>query len=67
LFRGSTQSLVELLQHVDPQAWKHCGVVTFPGSTQAKRFTVRDIVLMHIGHMDQHTEDIQRIRGQHKC
>jgi hypothetical protein len=67
LFRGSTQSLVELLQHVDPQTWKHCGVVTFPGSTQVKRFTVRDIVLMHIHHMDQHTEDIQRIRGQHTC
>jgi hypothetical protein len=28
--------------------------------------SVRDIVLIHIGHMDQHTADIQRIREHHK-
>jgi len=67
LFRGSTRSLVELLRCVDPQSWKHFGRVTWPGAKEAKRFTVRDIVLMHLDHMDQHETDIRAIRVLHKC
>jgi hypothetical protein len=61
LFRGSTRSLVELLQHIQPEEWRHFGRVTFPGSDSERRYTVRDIVLMHIRHMDQHLQDIRDI------
>ena len=67
LFNGSTRSLVELLRNVQPEVWRHFGVVSFPGAKEARRLTVRDIVMMHIGHMDQHTEDIRAIREMHKC
>jgi len=61
LFRASTRSLVELLRNVPPEVWEHYGRVTWPGAKKESCFTVRDIVLMHIGHMDQHTVDIQAI------
>ena len=61
LFWASTNSLVELLCCVDPHTWKHYGCVTWPGAKDATHFTVRDIVLMHIGHMDQHEADIRTI------
>lgn len=67
LFRASTRSLNELLRCVDPQAWQHFGYVTWPGAKEATRLTVRDILLIHIGHMDQHTADIRAIRDLHKC
>jgi hypothetical protein len=66
LFRASTGSLVELLHCVDPQSWKHYGLVTWPGAKKAKRLTVRDILLIHIGHMDQHEADIRAIREFYK-
>ena len=66
LFHASTRSLVELLRSVDPEAWKHFGRVTWPENDKETRLTVRDIVLIHIGHMDQHTKDIQAIRELHK-
>jgi hypothetical protein len=66
LFRGSTRSLVELLRCVDPAAWKHFGCVTWPGAKKETRLTVRDIVLIHIGHMDQHEADIHAIRELYK-
>jgi hypothetical protein len=66
LFRGSTRSLVELLRCVDPQTWKHFGRVTWPGDRNETSLTVREIVLIHIGHMDQHTADIQAIRKLHQ-
>jgi hypothetical protein len=62
LFRASTRSLAELLHSVDQEAWKHFGCVTWPGAKEPTRLTVRDILLIHIGHMDQHTEDIRTIR-----
>jgi hypothetical protein len=65
LFRASTRSLAELLRCVDPEAWKHHGLVTWPGAKEIKRLTVREIILIHIGHMDQHTADIQAIREMH--
>ena len=61
LFRASTRSLAELLRSVDPDAWKHYGRVTWPGAKEEACLTVRDIVLIHIGHMDQHEADIQAI------
>jgi len=30
-------------------------------------WSIRDIVLIHLGHMDQHTADIQAIRIHHGC
>jgi hypothetical protein len=67
LFHASTRSLGELLRCIDPQAWKHHGTVTWPGAKEATRLSVRDILLIHIGHMDQHAEDIRAIRELHKC
>ena len=61
LFRASTRSLAELLRCVEPEAWKHFGRVTWPGAKDATRLTVRDIVLINIGHMDQHEADIRAI------
>jgi len=66
LFRASTRSLVELLHCVDPQCWKHCGYVTWPGAKEATRLTVRDIILIHIGHMDQHEADIRSTLQSHR-
>ena len=66
LFRASTRSLVELMHSVDPEAWKNFGGVTWPGAQDVTRLTIRDIVLMHIGHMDQHEADIRAIRELHK-
>jgi hypothetical protein len=65
LFRGSNASLVELLRNIPAEAWKHYGGVTWPGDAKETRLTVRDIVLIHLGHMDQHTADIQAIRTAH--
>jgi len=66
LFRGSTASLVELLRNVGPEAWEHYGRVSWPNADKETRYTVRDIVLMHLGHMDQHSADIQAIRSVHQ-
>ncbi|MBI4730947.1 MAG: DinB family protein [Chloroflexi bacterium] len=65
LFRGSTATLAELLRNVPPEAWDHFGRVTWPGDEKETRLTVRDIVLMHIRHMDGHTADIRTIRELH--
>lgn len=66
LFRGSTASLVELLRNMPDEAWEHFGRVTWPGKDKETRLTVRDIVNIHLGHMDQHTADIQAIRHLHQ-
>ena len=65
LFRGSTASLAELLRNMPADAWKHYGRVTWPGDDKETRLTVRDILLMHLGHMDRHSADIQAIRKKH--
>jgi hypothetical protein len=67
LFRGSTSSLVELLGNSPPEVWDHYGRITWPGAKNENRITVRDIVLMHLRHMDIHTADIQSIRVRHGC
>lgn len=65
-FRGSTASLVELLRNVPPEAWEHTGRVTWPGDDKETRLSVRDIVRIHIRHIDQHTADIRAIRQLHE-
>ncbi len=67
LFRGSTATLAELLRSIPPEAWDHFGRVAWPGAEKESRLTVRDIVLMHIRHMDGHTADIRTIRELHKA
>lgn len=65
LFRASTASLAELLRNMAPEAWNHSGLVTWPGAEKETRLTVRDILLIHIRHMDQHTADIGAILERH--
>lgn len=65
LFRGSTSSLVDLLRNMAPEAWEHTGRVTWPGSDKETHMSVRDILLIHLRHMDQHTADIRGIREKH--
>lgn len=65
LFRGSTRNLVEFLRCL-PEAWDRSGRITFPGDQQETVLSVRDIILMHIRHMDQHTADIRAIRAFHE-
>jgi uncharacterized damage-inducible protein DinB len=65
LFRASTSSLVDFLRCV-PEAWERSGRITWRANQPESVYRVRDIVLMHIGHMDQHAADIRAIRAQHK-
>ena len=67
LFHASTRNLVELLQHISADVWKNFGRVTWPGANEETTLTVRDILIMHLRHMDQHVTDIQNIRTLHKC
>ncbi len=64
LFRGSTRTLVEFLRCI-PEAWDRSGRITWPGAKEETILSVRDIVRIHIRHMDQHTADIQAIRAFH--
>ena len=66
LFRGSTASLVDLLRNITPEAWEHSGRVTWPGNDKETQLSIRDILLIHIRHMDQHTADIRAIRELHR-
>ena len=65
LFRGSTSNLVDFLRCL-PEAWERSGRITWRGEEKETVYSVRDIVLMHIGHMDQHEADIRAIRELHK-
>ncbi|HTX92966.1 MAG TPA: DinB family protein [Anaerolineales bacterium] len=65
LFRGSTCNLVAFLRCV-PDAWDRSGRITWPGDQKETVLSVRDIVLTHLRHMDQHTADIRAIRELHK-
>ena len=66
LFRASTWSLVEFLRNI-PDAWNHFGRVVWPNATEESRVTVREIVEIHLRHMDQHVGEIQAIRAFHHC
>jgi hypothetical protein len=67
LFRGSTSELVELLGNLPVEVWDHYGRITWPGEDHETRLSVREIVKIHLRHMDQHTVDIQAIRELHGC
>ena len=67
LFRGSTANLVGMLRNIPEKTWEQFGRVTWPGQEKESCFTVREIVQMHINHMDQHTADIRVIREMHHC
>ena len=65
LLRGATRNLVDFLTCL-PEAWERSGRITWRGEEKETVYSVRDIVLMHIGHMDQHEADIRAIRELHK-
>jgi len=65
LFRASTAALVELLRNVPPEAWERAGHITWPGAEKESRISVRQIVLMHLRHVDGHAADIRAIRALH--
>jgi hypothetical protein len=64
LFRASTRSLVEFLRCL-PEAWDKTGRITWPGERKVSTLSVRDIVLTHIRHTDQHAADIRAILKSH--
>ncbi|MBN2389025.1 MAG: DinB family protein [Anaerolineales bacterium] len=66
LLRANTRSLVEFLRCV-PEAWDCSGRVRWPGAEAETRLTVREVVLIHLRHLDGHTADIQAIREKHGC
>jgi hypothetical protein len=49
-----------------PEAWDRSGHITWPGDQHETILSVRDIFLMHIRHMDQHSADIRAIRELHQ-
>jgi len=61
LFHASTRNLSELLRKIPGETWNNSGRLTWPGEDRETRLTVRDIILIHIRHMDQHTADIRTI------
>ena len=67
LFRASTRNLAEFLRLAPPEVWKRSGRVTWPGELEERRLSVRDILLIHIGHMDGHTADIRAVREANGC
>ena len=67
LFRGNTASLVGMLRNAPAEAWNHYGRVIWPGQEKENCITIRDIVMMHLRHMDMRTADIQSIRTRHGC
>lgn len=67
LFRASTRNLAAFLRLAPPEIWKRSGRVTWPGDSQETRLSVRDIVIIHIRHMDQHTADIRAVREANGC
>ena len=67
LFQANTQYLADILQKLPSGVWEHYGRVTWPGAEEETRLSVRDIIKIHIQHMDGHAADIQAIRVKHGC
>ena len=63
-YRADTQYLVDILKNL-PSVWEHYGCITWPGDKEESCYSVRDIVEMHIAHLDGHSEDIHAIRDFH--
>ena len=66
LFRANTEYLADILRNLPSDIWEHYGRVTWPGAEEETQFTVRDIIEIHIRHMDGHAADIQTIRSEHE-
>jgi hypothetical protein len=65
-YRADTHYLVDILKNL-PDVWEHYGRVTWPGDEVESHYSVRDIVEMHLSHLDEHAEDIRAIRALHGC
>jgi hypothetical protein len=63
-YRADTQYLVDILKNLS-HVWEHDGWITWPGYERESRYTVRDIVEMHIQHLEEHARDIHAIRALH--
>ena len=66
-YHADTQYLVDLLQNLPDAVWDYYGRITWPGNDEESRYSVRDIVKMHISHLDVHSEDIRAIRALYGC
>ena len=66
-YRADTQYLVDILKNLPEAVWNHYGRITWPGYDEESCYSVRDIVEMHLGHLDGHAEDIRAIRALHGC
>ena len=66
-YRADTQYLVDILKNLPPDVWEHYGRITWPGYEEESRYSVREIVEMHLQHLDVHAEDIRAIRALHRC
>ena len=64
-YQANTQSLVDMLENLPDDVWEHYGHITWPGAEKESRYTVQDILKIHISHLDIHAEDIRSIRAQH--
>lgn len=64
-YRANTQSLVDILENLPDEVWEYFGRITWPGAEKESRYSVRDIVEMHISHLDGHAQDIRAIRAKH--
>jgi len=66
-YRADTQYLVDILKNLPDDIWDHYGRITWPGDKEESHYSVRDIVEMHLRHLDGHAEDIYAIRALHGC
>jgi hypothetical protein len=66
-YRADAQYLVDILKNLPDAVWEHYGRITWPGYDEESHYSVRDIVEMHIHHLDVHAEDIRSIRALHGC
>ncbi len=64
-FQANTQSLVDMLENLPDKIWKHYGRITWHGAEKESLYSVREIVMMQISHLDGHIEDIRAIRTLH--
>ncbi|MBN1454331.1 MAG: DinB family protein [Anaerolineales bacterium] len=66
-YRADTQYLIDILKNLPDAVWKHYGRITWLGDEVESQYSVRDIVEMHLRHLDGHAEDIRAIRALHGC
>ncbi len=65
LFHANIKYLADILKKLPSSIWEHYGRVTWPGAKEETHLTVRDIIEIHIRHMQGHTADIKAIRAVH--